>query len=306
MWEDSAANDNNNTGLGETRASDDAGATAVAAGTPSPRGIPTSDVQLGAGAKLGPGTAGVAPSSGSNGAHSTRPQPLIPSPPAGIATTCQACNEPRVSRRITCQGCAATFHWSCIGFYEHKYERPGPNWRCKSCRTEPPPKLPAGGAAAIASQPVRAPVSGDSVEVGVKALTTTVPLVSVAQTVIASAPPAAPAPVTTAKAAPAVAIALQPASERVCPVCRKDIGRKRTMDCSVCHAPSHAGCVNVRGAETPKSWVCSDCRSTGCTGNDNGARTATMVSAQIDTKTGELNDAPMLSLTCHLDETASS
>ncbi|CAN0541545.1 unnamed protein product, partial [Ectocarpus sp. 8 AP-2014] len=48
--------------------------------------------------------------------------------------------------------------------------------------------------------------------------------------------------------------------ERICPVCKKGLGRKRTMDCSVCRTPSHAGCVNVRGAETPKSWVCRDCK----------------------------------------------
>lgn len=282
----------------------------------------------------------------------------------GVATTCFACNVPRVSRRVTCQGCDETFHWSCIGFYEHKYQRPGDNWRCKGCKgVEPPPPLSAAAGAAGTSGPpmMRAPQSGEAIDVGldpppsttppatlplaalvraetpdasvvVTTAAVAVPAAAVAAAVAAAASaaaavasaaatvvpavqaaPAAPASVAVpssaavpavpavvaapaaavapAVAAPAVAatapaatfmapasvesarkvqevnlplplpVAALQAGEPVCPVCRKFIGRKRTMDCSVCRMPSHAGCVNVRGAETPIHWVCRDCRS---------------------------------------------
>lgn len=274
----------------------------------------------------------------------------------GVATTCFACNVPRVSRRVTCQGCGETFHWSCIGFYEHKYQRPGDNWRCKGCKgVEPPPAAAAAGAAGTLGLPMtRAPQSGEAIDVGIDPPPSTTPLATLplaalvraetsdasvvvttaamavpaaavaaaaaaaasstpaaAETEAAAAVPAvAAAPVAAAAvtvpavpavpavvAAPAAAVpavpavtvtapvaavadpasvkaarkvlevnlplpvGTLPAGEPVCPVCRKFIGRKRTMDCSVCRVPSHAGCVNVRGAETPIHWVCRDCRS---------------------------------------------
>ena len=254
----------------------------------------------------------------------------------GIATTCFACNVPRVSRRVACQGCGETFHWSCIGFYEHKYQRPGDNWRCKGCKgVEPPPPPAAAGAAGTPGPSMmRAPQSGEAIDVGVDpppsaTPPTTLPLAALvraetpdASVVVTTAAVAAPAAaaaaaasaaastaaaaatmipavaaapavtavaVAPAAAVPAVAVAAPaaafmapvsveaarkvleaalplpvtalPAGEPVCPVCRKFIGRKRTMDCSVCRMPSHAGCVNVRGAETPIHWVCRDCRS---------------------------------------------
>lgn len=163
--------------------------------------------------------------------------PPVSSPAAGVPSTCHACSEPRVSRTITCQGCHETFHWSCIGFYEHKYQKPWVNWRCKACR---------GGEAAPqeATAPAKTPgrdatvlepgSSKDKLPEGASPT---------------SLPVAAQAPAGTGS------------GDRVCPVCGKDIGRKRTIDCSVCNTPSHASCVNVRGAETPKQWVCSRCRA---------------------------------------------
>ncbi|CAN0541537.1 unnamed protein product, partial [Ectocarpus sp. 8 AP-2014] len=77
---------------------------------------------------------------------------------------CHACTTARVSRSVTCQGCEKTFHWTCMGFYEHKYQRPGPNWRCKDCKT-----AEAGGGgeaaspAALATQAVQLPESGEAI-----------------------------------------------------------------------------------------------------------------------------------------------
>lgn len=160
---------------------------------------------------------------GSSNNSSDGPTPAA-SPAAGIPSTCHACSEPRVSRTITCQGCHKTFHWSCIGFYEHKYQKPWVNWRCKACRgTESLPGDPAASPRAL--------VSADTT--GQEAMTTL--------------------PVPTAVGSIG--------GERICPVCNKDIGRKRTIDCSICHTPSHASCVNVRGAETPKQWVCRQCQA---------------------------------------------
>lgn len=223
----------------------------------------------------------------------------------GVATTCQACSTPRVSRRVTCQDCDATYHWSCIGFYEHKYQRPGVDWRCKACKgAEPPPAVE--GAAAPAVQAERAPESGDVIDVGVEGTPSTTAPGSVslaaavqAVTVDTSAAAAATAAeakakaigtsVTTVKTSPAVAdtptVTTTPTGERICPVCGKDIGRKRTMDCSVCRTPSHAGCVNVRGAETPKSWVCRDCHS-GAQGNGEATARKEVVAAVSTTLVG--------------------
>ncbi|CAM9149919.1 unnamed protein product, partial [Laminaria digitata] len=104
----------------------------------------------------------------------------------GVATTCFACNVPRVSRRVTCQGCDETFHWSCIGFYEHKYQRPGDNWRCKGCKGVDPPPPPAAAAAAaagaagsLATLMMRAPQSGEAIDVGLDPSPSTAPAATV-------------------------------------------------------------------------------------------------------------------------------
>ena len=341
----------------------------------------------GVGADAGKGLAspssnGSIPSNGTVPVGSSSPRSMAGGA-VGVATTCFACSVPRVSRRVACQGCGETFHWSCIGFYEHKYQRPGDNWRCKGCKgVEPSPPLPspsAAGAVGLAAM-MRAPQSGEAIDVGVvdvgldpppsTAPPATLPLAALVRaktadaTVVvttaamaspaaavaaaaastsaaASAPAAAaaapqapvvaagvpavatlpaltavpavsevsavaavPAPAAPAPAVPASAVAISapvsvaaaraalemtapssvaalPAGERICPVCRKLIGRKRTMDCGVCRVPSHAGCVNVRGAETPIHWVCRDCRS-GAGGNveiDVGREVASLSSA---------------------------
>lgn len=208
-------------------------------------------------------------------------------PAAGVLTTCHVCTTPRVSRTVTCPGCDNSFHWVCMGFYEHKYQKPGPNWRCKECKVvEPtPPDAPGKGGAGVwaAMQPTRSPEPDpeEEIDVGEETSAPTSP----PQTV----PPVAPVPArTTADAlagVPATPVALgavagaagaattplagvavlpvtvqPPMGEHMCPFCRKGLGRKRTLDCSVCHTPWHAVCVNVRGAETPKSWVCRDCK----------------------------------------------
>lgn len=205
-------------------------------------------------------------------------------PAAGVSTTCPACTTARVSRCVTCQGCHKTFHWACMGFYEHKYQRPGPNWRCKDCKVvEPPSPAAAGGGAASPAAPVQgmqSPESGEAIDVGEEAPVSTtppemVPVVAAVQTetagvlaavqraptALGTAAGSVPAPTgpKAGVAAPAVTVP-SPMGEHICPVCRETLGRKRPVDCSVCRMPSHAGCVNVRGAETPKSWVCRDCK----------------------------------------------
>lgn len=202
---------------------------------------------------------------------------------AGDLTTCYVCTTPRVSRTVDCQGCHKTFHWACMGFYEHKYQKPGPSWRCKECKVvEPTPSdAPEEGEAGSwpAMQPMQPPEpdSGQAIDVGEQAPASTtppptvppvpartadalagVPATSVALGTVAGAAGAATAPLA-GVAAPAVTVQ-SPMGEHICPFCRKGLGRKRTLDCSVCHTPWHAVCVNVRGAETPKSWVCRDCK----------------------------------------------
>ncbi|CAN0212637.1 unnamed protein product, partial [Ectocarpus sp. 13 AM-2016] len=87
-------------------------------------------------------------------------------PAAGAFATCHACTTARVSRSVTCQGCEKTFHWTCMGFYEHKYQRPGPNWRCKDCKTaEAGGEGEAASPAALATQAVQLPESGEAIDV---------------------------------------------------------------------------------------------------------------------------------------------
>lgn len=201
---------------------------------------------------------------------------------AGVSTTCRMCIEPRVSRTVTCQGCHETFHWVCVGFYEHKYQKPGPNWRCKECKVVEPSPPPAMGKrqeappAAPAMEEVQSPASAEMIDVGEEApppttlpetttLGATVPARPEGSLTAVLAMPPAVGPVDGAAsgptgtpvemAAPAVTV-----PSRICPSCGENLGRKRTMDCSVCHTPWHALCVNVRGAKTPTSWVCRDCK----------------------------------------------
>lgn len=234
-------------------------------------------------------TNGVNPES-SNG-EATGPSPTVSvgntpasgMPAAGVFTTCPACTTARVSRSVTCQGCHKSFHWACMGFYEHKYQRPGPNWRCKDCKVAEPPLTAAGGGApslAAPVQEVQSPGSGETIDVGEETPVSTpplkaVPLAAAVQTDTAGAVAAvrvAPAAVGTTTGstlaptdsqagatAPAVTVP-SPIGEHICPICRKGVGRFRTVECSVCRMPSHAWCVNIRGAETPKSWVCRDCK----------------------------------------------
>lgn len=235
-------------------------------------------------------------------------------PAAGVFTTCHACTTARVSRSVTCQGCHKTFHWACMGFYEHKYQRPGPNWRCKDCKVAEPPspdcKVPeppspdskvaeppspdsevaetpspaaAGRRSASPAAPVeegQSPESEEAIDVGDEThMSTTLPKLMPQVAAVQSdtaggvaAIWAAPAAVGTSAGlvtvpagsparvtAPAVTVP-SPMGEHICPICKKGLGRFRTVECSVCHMPSHAGCVNIRGAETPKSWVCRDCK----------------------------------------------
>lgn len=211
----------------------------------------------------------------------------------GEFTVCHVCTTPRVSRRTECQGCHKLFHWACVGFYEHKYQKPGPSWRCKECKAvEPTPPDAPGKAEAGASPAVRPaqptelqpepesePGSGQEIDVGEQAPGSTAPSE-------AAPPPAAPVPATTAGALPGVvrvppvdsgtaaatagAAAAPPAGAAVtvespghvqkCPLCGEKLSRKRLQGCTVCHKQWHSKCVDVRGAETPKSWVCRDCK----------------------------------------------
>lgn len=196
-------------------------------------------------------------------------------PVAGAFSTCHACTVPRVSRSVACQGCRKLFHWTCMGFYEHKYQKPGPNWRCKECKApESSSSLSAGAGSsptAPAAETTQMPDPEDTIDVGEEPLVSTAPpaptpLIAAGQNGTAAGATAvsapAPAPPTTSPIGPgAGAVTLPSASgERICPVCRNGLGRKRTIDCSVCLTPSHAACVNVRGAVMPKSWVCRDCK----------------------------------------------
>lgn len=227
---------------------------------------------------------------------------------AGVMTTCHVCTDPRVSRRTTCQGCHNLFHWTCMGFYEHKYQKPGPSWRCKECKAlEPtPPDAPGKGEAGAspAVQPVQPaepesePGPGRTTDVGEQAPASMTPEETVPPGVrvppvevgtvaevagIAAAPPAG-------ASAPAVTVQ-SPTLEQVCPFCMKGLGRKRTLDCTVCHKPWHAMCVNVRGAETPKSWVCRDCKSdaqatAGTSPRNAAAESAASPSVALETVSG--------------------
>lgn len=237
------------------------------------------------------------PSPGDPGAPATAAGASVGTdvPTAGRFTLCHLCTVPKISRSVVCKGCHNKFHWACVGFYDHNYQKPGPSWRCKECKLVQPtpadaPGKGGAGAGARASSAVQPPQppqpnpnSGQAIDVGEQAPGSTTP----SQT----APPAAPVLAWTADALPGVqvppvelgtvagaaegaaaaavpqagaaasAVTVQsPMAEHVCPFCRKGLGRKRTLDCSVCHKPWHAVCVNVRGAETPKSWVCRDCK----------------------------------------------
>lgn len=205
-------------------------------------------------------------------------------PAAGVFTTCHACTTARVSRSVTCQGCHKTFHWACMGFYEHKYQRPGPNWRCKDCKVaEQPSPAAAGGGSASPAAPVeegQSPESEEVIDVGNETYMSTTPpkvipqlaavqadtaggvtAIRAASTAVGTSTGSAPVPTgpPAGVTAPAVTVS-SPIGERVCPICKKGLGRFRTVECSVCRMPSHAGCVNIRGAETPKSWVCHTCK----------------------------------------------
>lgn len=203
---------------------------------------------------------------------------------AGVLSTCPACTKPRVSRIVTCQGCHKIFHWVCMGFYEHKYQQPGPNWRCKKCKVvEAPPHATGKGVEASPAPPameeVQSPDSGEMIDVGEDAPPSTTPpeaatlgatipgrpggsLAAVLATPIAlgtadaaAATAAVPTSTPAGIAAPAATVA-----SPMCPACGKGLGRKRTLDCSVCHTPWHALCAGVRGAETPKGWICRNCK----------------------------------------------
>lgn len=137
---------------------------------------------------------------------------------------CHLCREARVSNFITCSACHNSFHWSCVGFYEHLYRKPGPNWRCRDCKEAQNGHIPAG---------IRAPGSGETLGTEPRLEST----LKVSAQLTASGG----------------------GTEKACPVCGRGLGRKRTIDCNLCRTPSHAGCVNVRGAETPRSWVCQQC-----------------------------------------------
>lgn len=246
-----------------------------------------------------------------------------PLPEPGAKTTCILCrgHEPRVSRFVTCLGCDTSFHWVCIGYYDHNFQKPQDNWRCKKCE---PPTGPTDGeskaaaataavatgraaAAAETGESMRAPESAESIDVGAEGPLETNPFAAMIRAARAEAkapaiepaaatapaptlaPALSPVPAPTPEALTAVAAAAAAApstlttstsGERICPVCKKDIGRKRTMDCSLCRTPSHAGCVNVRGAETPKSWVCRECAPSGAMdGGGRGAGELTVVPA---------------------------
>lgn len=201
---------------------------------------------------------------------------------AGESTTCHLCTSPRVSRTVTCQGCHKTFHWICVGFYEHKYHKPGPDWRCKECKvveTSPPAATGIGqkaSPAAPAVEEVQSPASGELIDVGEDAPPpTTLPATTTLGATVPARPggsltavlamPAAVGPADGAASVPTgtpveVAAPAVTVPSPICPFCGNELGRKRTMDCSVCNTPWHASCVNVRGAVTPKSWVCRDCK----------------------------------------------
>lgn len=194
---------------------------------------------------------------------------LGPLPEVGIPTTCHACKELRVSRTVTCKSCRATFHWSCIGFYEHLYRRPKEDWRCSDCSVEKGEKAGQDsdqeesidvGTPEVNALPAMATQTVDSfISRSFQGPLTEEAKKTSSMTMAGFA--GMPTSSITSPVSDAASIATSISSgERICPVCKKDIGRKRTLDCSVCHKPSHAGCVNVRGAETPKSWVCRDCR----------------------------------------------
>lgn len=220
----------------------------------------------GVSAQWGGGTS--SPSGGTEGFVVGASGSSPPPPPVGIPTTCPACTAPRVARRVTCHGCQESFHWTCMGFYDHKYRRPGANWRCKSCKggAEAPPPPPPPGEPPAASR--RASESGDAIRSCVAAAASAVtPEQPVAVSETTASPVQQSTPMSTRPTSTATPSG---GGERVCPVCTKDIGRKRTMDCSVCHTPSHASCVNVRGAETPLHWVCRQCQPLG---NANGSGT---------------------------------
>lgn len=187
----------------------------------------------------------------------------------GVASTCRVCTEPRVSRRITCQGCDESFHWSCMGFYEHIYKIPPRSWLCKSCNALKEVAKAAAKAAEAEAAAKAATRTKDMMDsagpAGVSVPSEKVSVDGSSPTIPQNTPP----PVRAVPASPA--LLGTPAEmgtsgsggggERVCPVCTKGIGRKRTIDCSKCCTPSHASCVNVRGAETPKKWVCRVCQS---------------------------------------------
>lgn len=222
------------------------------------------------------------------------------SPLVGIATTCHACKELRVSRTISCKSCNATFHWSCIGFYEHLYRRPKEDWRCSDCSVEKGeqaeqdsdqeesidvgtsevnalPAMATQGVDSLISGSFQGPLTEEAKKTSSLIVTAFAGMPTVPWTVVTSS-------ITSPESDAASIATSMSAGERICPVCKKYIGRKRTLDCSMCHKLSHAGCVNVRGAETPKSWVCRDCRDSspdrtgsGEIGEENETEVATLL-----------------------------
>ena len=252
---------------------------------------------------------------------------LGPLPEVGVATTCHACEKLRVSRTVTCNSCGATFHWSCIGFYEHLYRRPKEDWCCKSCtaaKAEGESGVGEGkeednngkekqGTGVEMAEATQESELGESIDVGVETPRVTPPSAlappgaaasslssslkeqteEVKEAVVApsvSEEGAAGAETATASPAADEPSTATSAGDRVCPVCKRDIGRKRTMDCSVCHTPSHAGCVNVRGAETPKSWVCRDCFPGGARNGEVGQGAAASSNPAEGGETAEVSD----------------
>lgn len=202
----------------------------------------------------------------------------------GIPSTCKACTTPKLSRRVKCDGCDVSFHWSCMGFYEHNYKLPPKSWKCKTCKTAED-EAAATGLEAEAGESESG--SGEIVVDVVGMAGPTVHGVGLSieggDQVIPQRPPprvgalptspavtSSPMKTSTAGGADAGGSSGGGGEKReLCPVCGKDMGRKRTIRCSKCETPSHANCVNVKGAETPKEWVCRNCQAP--PGDDTGA-----------------------------------
>lgn len=217
--------------------------------------------------------------------------PLYPAV-AGVASTCRACNQPRVSRRVTCKGCRESFHWSCMGIYEHKYDRPPPGWQCKDCKVTKPTPTVTGEVTSADGSPLTAPKSGD-------VIANVDPVRPCSKVPGKDTGAAAPHPLQTPASSMVSVVSPKQTgvgssnggdrSKHVCPVCRTVIGRKRIIDCLVCNAPFHTLCVNVRGAARPRKWVCHQCSSTpmGKHGDESGGGGAKTDTGACGTAKGE-------------------